>query len=119
MGARGRHHREDVRDGELHGGHRPRGSDRRTGRSGQSPSRPRHPVPAPPGRAEHARRRWPEPARRRPCRRDRGIGGGGVVISAIVAVLVFAIVISVIVVYARDPGPNAVDIAVAYELAWD
>lgn len=40
-------------------------------------------------------------------------------ISGIVAVLVFAVVISVIVIYARDPGPTPVDIAVGYELAWD
>jgi hypothetical protein len=41
------------------------------------------------------------------------------VISVIVAVLVFALVISVVVLFARDRGPTPTDIAVAYELAWD
>lgn len=40
-------------------------------------------------------------------------------ISAIVAVLVFGLVVAVVVLYARDPGPEPTDIAVAYELAWD
>ena len=40
-------------------------------------------------------------------------------ISAIVAVAVFLLVISVVVIYARDPGPTPPDIAIAYELAWD
>jgi hypothetical protein len=41
------------------------------------------------------------------------------VISAIVAVVIFALVITVIVLFARDPGPTPADIAIAYELAWD
>jgi hypothetical protein len=41
------------------------------------------------------------------------------VISAIVAVVIFALVMSVIVLFARDPGPTPADIAIAYELAWD
>jgi hypothetical protein len=41
------------------------------------------------------------------------------VISGLVAVTVFAVVISVIVLFARDPGPKPADIAVSYELAWD
>ena len=40
-------------------------------------------------------------------------------ISAIVAVVIFALVITVIVLFARDPGPTPADIAIAYELAWD
>ena len=40
-------------------------------------------------------------------------------ISAIVTVIVFAVVISVVVIFARDPGPLPADIAVSYELAWD
>jgi hypothetical protein len=41
------------------------------------------------------------------------------VISAIVAVVIFGLVITVIVLFARDPGPTPADIAIAYELAWD
>jgi hypothetical protein len=41
------------------------------------------------------------------------------VISAIVAVVVFTLVLAVIVLFARDPGPIPTDIAIAYELAWD
>lgn len=40
-------------------------------------------------------------------------------ISAIVAVTVFAVVVATVVLFARDPGPNPSDIAVSYELAWD
>ena len=40
-------------------------------------------------------------------------------ISGIVAITVFAVVIAVIVLFARDPGPLPADIAVSYELAWD
>ena len=40
-------------------------------------------------------------------------------ISAIVAVVIFLLVIAVIVLFARDPGPTPADIAIAYELAWD
>lgn len=40
-------------------------------------------------------------------------------ISALVAVLVFGLVVSVVVIYARDPGPAPTDLAVGYELAWD
>jgi hypothetical protein len=41
------------------------------------------------------------------------------VISAIVAVVIFLLVITVIVIFAREPGPTPPDIAIAYELAWD
>jgi len=41
------------------------------------------------------------------------------VISALVAVTVFAVVIALIVLFARDRGPEPADIAVSYELAWD
>jgi hypothetical protein len=41
------------------------------------------------------------------------------VISAIVAIVVFGLVISVVVAYALEPGPTPTDIAVAYEQAWD
>lgn len=40
-------------------------------------------------------------------------------IAAIVALMVFAVVISLIVLFARDGGPMPADIAVSYELAWD
>ena len=40
-------------------------------------------------------------------------------ISAIVAVTVFALIFSLIVLFARDGGPAPADIAVSYELAWD
>jgi hypothetical protein len=40
-------------------------------------------------------------------------------ISAIVALVIFALVITVIVLFAREPGPTPADIAIAYELAWD
>ena len=40
-------------------------------------------------------------------------------ISAIVAVVIFLLVITVIVIFAREPGPTPPDIAIAYELAWD
>jgi hypothetical protein len=41
------------------------------------------------------------------------------VISAIVAVVIFALVITLVVIFAREPGPTPTDIAIAYELAWD
>jgi hypothetical protein len=41
------------------------------------------------------------------------------VISAIVAVVIFFLVIALIVLFAREPGPTPADIAIAYELAWD
>jgi len=41
------------------------------------------------------------------------------VISAIVAVVIFALVITLVVLFAREPGPLPPDIAIAYELAWD
>jgi hypothetical protein len=41
------------------------------------------------------------------------------VISAIVAVVIFALVITLIVIFAREPGPTPPDIAISYELAWD
>ena len=40
-------------------------------------------------------------------------------ISAIVAVVIFALVITLVVIFAREPGPNPTDIAISYELAWD
>ena len=40
-------------------------------------------------------------------------------ISAIVAVVIFALVITLVVIFAREPGPTPTDIAIAYELAWD
>ena len=40
-------------------------------------------------------------------------------IVAVVATLVLLLVVGVVVVYARDPGPTPVDIAIGYELAWD
>lgn len=40
-------------------------------------------------------------------------------ISAIVAVVVFGLVIAVVIAYALEPGPTPTDIAVAYEQAWD
>ncbi len=48
-----------------------------------------------------------------------GLAGALLVISAIVAVTVFALVIALIVLFARDRGPAPADIAVSYELAWD
>jgi len=41
------------------------------------------------------------------------------VISAIVAVVIFALVITLVVIFAREPGPTPTDIAISYELAWD
>jgi hypothetical protein len=41
------------------------------------------------------------------------------VISAIVAVVIFVLVITLVVIFAREPGPTPTDIAIAYELAWD
>jgi hypothetical protein len=41
------------------------------------------------------------------------------VISGLVAVAVLALVLALIVIFARDTGPTPADIAVAYELAWD
>jgi hypothetical protein len=41
------------------------------------------------------------------------------VISAIVAVVIFALVITLVVIFAREPGPMPTDIATSYELAWD
>jgi hypothetical protein len=41
------------------------------------------------------------------------------VISAIVAVVIFFLVITLVVLFAREPGPTPTDIAIAYELAWD
>jgi len=41
------------------------------------------------------------------------------VISAIVAVVIFVVVIALIVIFAREPGPAPTDIAIAYEQAWD
>lgn len=40
-------------------------------------------------------------------------------IAAVVAVTVFVVIISLIVLFARDGGPAPADIAVSYELAWD
>ena len=40
-------------------------------------------------------------------------------ISAIVAVVIFALVITLVVIFAREPGPTPADIAIAYEQAWD
>ena len=40
-------------------------------------------------------------------------------ISAIVAIAVFGLVISVVIAYALEPGPTPTDIAVGYEEAWD
>jgi hypothetical protein len=41
------------------------------------------------------------------------------VISAIVAVVIFLLVITLVVIFAREPGPTPTDIAISYELAWD
>jgi len=41
------------------------------------------------------------------------------VISGVVALTVFALVVCVIVLFAREAGPMPADIAVSYELAWD
>ena len=51
--------------------------------------------------------------------RGRGTRGGVLVISAIVAVTVFAVIVATIVLFARDPGPEPAEIAISYELAWD
>ena len=40
-------------------------------------------------------------------------------ISAVIAVIVLALVIALVVLVARDPGPPPDDVAVAYEDAWD
>ena len=40
-------------------------------------------------------------------------------ISAIVAVVIFVLVITLIVIFAREPGPTPTEIVIAYELAWD
>jgi hypothetical protein len=41
------------------------------------------------------------------------------VITAIVGIVILALMIAVVVVIARDRGPGPGDVAVAYELAWD
>jgi hypothetical protein len=41
------------------------------------------------------------------------------VISAIIAVVVFVLVVALVIAVARDPGPPLEDVAVAYEQAWD
>ena len=52
--------------------------DRRRGRAGRPPPRPRHPLPGPPARrADDARRRRRHRPRRRPGRRDLGAGRRG------------------------------------------
>ena len=38
---------------------------------------------------------------------------------AIVAVILFVLVLAVVIAIARDHGPTPVDVAVSYELAWD
>ena len=40
-------------------------------------------------------------------------------VSAIIAIVVLALVVSLVVAVARDPGPPPEDVAVAYEDAWD
>ncbi|MFM8303237.1 MAG: hypothetical protein ACKOA9_02900 [Actinomycetota bacterium] len=40
-------------------------------------------------------------------------------IAALVAITVLGLVVSLIVLFARDAGPTPADIAIAYELAWD
>lgn len=40
-------------------------------------------------------------------------------ISALVALPVLGLIVAVVVLFARDPGPVPVDIAIAYEDAWD
>jgi hypothetical protein len=41
------------------------------------------------------------------------------VISALVALVVLALIVGLVIAVARDPGPAADDVAVAYEDAWD
>jgi hypothetical protein len=41
------------------------------------------------------------------------------VITLVVGVVILALAFSVVLAIARDRGPNADDVAVAYELAWD
>jgi hypothetical protein len=41
------------------------------------------------------------------------------VLSAVIAVVIFALVVALVIAVARDPGPPAEDVAVAYEDAWD
>lgn len=40
-------------------------------------------------------------------------------LTAIVAVALFALIVALILAVARDPGPGPADVAVAYEEAWD
>jgi hypothetical protein len=40
-------------------------------------------------------------------------------ISAILAIVVLVLIVALVVAVARDPGPPAEDVAVAYEDAWD
>ena len=40
-------------------------------------------------------------------------------IVAIVGGLVLVLAVTTVVLYARDPGPSPVDVAIGYELAWD
>ncbi len=40
-------------------------------------------------------------------------------VSAIIAIIIAALIISLVVAVARDPGPAPEDVAVAYEDAWD
>lgn len=40
-------------------------------------------------------------------------------LTAVIAVLLFALISALVLAVARDPGPAASDVAVAYEEAWD
>src|SRR5262249_16600022 len=119
LGPRRRRDREDVRAAHVPGRDRVRRPDRGSRRGREPPSRPRHPLPQGQGRVVHPRRGRDH---REGCRardRDRGPGGGRHVISALVAVVIFALVVTLVVIFAREPGPTPPDIAIAYELAWD
>ena len=40
-------------------------------------------------------------------------------LTAVIAVLLFALIVALVLAVARDPGPAPADVAVAYEEAWD
>lgn len=40
-------------------------------------------------------------------------------LSAVIAIAVFGLIVALVIAVARDPGPPADDVAVAYEDAWD
>jgi hypothetical protein len=41
------------------------------------------------------------------------------VLTAVIAIAIFALIVALVVAVARDPGPPPEDVAIAYERAWD